>query len=155
MSRRKQVETKQIQAPYWDTHEIVIVKSLTGFDNDWIQDRSTVMTAGETNMRILAGTTQRLTLLRGIESWTLTDANNQPLPWPPLSMREAENAAAYQIREKSLDHVFTEDRSYIFGEINALGQPMTEEEKKGSSTSVTTGSQDGHNASQNQLSIIS
>lgn len=155
MSRRKQVQTKQIQAPHWDTHELVIIRSLTGFDNDWIQDRSSIMTAGEVNVKILGGTTQRLTLLRGIESWTFTDANGQPLPWPPLSMREADNAAAYQVREKSLDHVFTEDRSYIFSEITALGQPMSEEEKKDSMMNVPPGSQDGHNASLNQSLIPS
>lgn len=150
MPRRKQVQTRQIQAPHWDAHEVVIIRSLTGFDNDWIQDRSTVMTAGETNMKILAGTTQRLTLLRGIESWTFTDADNRPLPWPPLSLRESENAAAYQVREESLKHVFTEDRNFIFNEINTLSQPMSEDEKKDSTMSALPGSLESQHASQSQ-----
>lgn len=153
MSRRKQVQTKQIQAPHWDTHEIVIIRSKTGFDDEWIQDRSTTMIAGQMDMQILGGTSLKNTLSRCIETWTFTNASGQPLPWPPLSMREADNAAVYQIREQSLEHVFPEDRAFIFGEIAALSQPMTEEEKKDSSMNVPPGSQDGHNASLN-LSLI-
>lgn len=144
MSRRKQVQTKQIQAPNWDTYEIVVIRSKTGYDEEWIQDRSTTMVAGELNMKILGGTTQKLTLIRCIESWTFTDANNQPLPWPPLSMREAENLAICHIREKSLEHVFPEDRNFIFKEIDALSQPMSEEEKKGSTMQSSPGPQENH-----------
>lgn len=152
MARRKQVATKQIQAPNWDTHEIVIIRSKTGYDEEWIQDRSTSMTAGQMDMRILGGTSQKLTLIRCIESWTFTDANNQPLPWPPLSMREADNVAICQIREKSLEHVFSEDRLFIFNEITTLSQPMSEEEKKGSSLNVSPGSLENHASSQMTLS---
>ncbi|SRR6266851_1406330 len=155
MARRKQIQTKQIQAPNWDNHEIVIIRSKTGYDEEWVQDKSTVMTAGQMNMQILGGTTQKLTLIRCIESWTFTDANNQPLPWPPLSMREADNVAIYQIREKSLEHVFPEDRNFIFTEIGDLSQPMSEEEKKPSSLTAPIGSQDGHDAYLNQSLITS
>jgi hypothetical protein len=147
MPRRKQIQNKQIQAPNWDNHEVVIIRSKTGYDEEWIQDRSTIMTAGEMNMKILGGTTQKLTLIRCIESWTFSDANNQPLPWPPLSMREADNVAICQIREKSLEHVFPEDRTFIFNEIMALSQPMSDEEKKESSMTVLHGSQENHNGS--------
>jgi hypothetical protein len=152
MPRRKQVDTKQIQAPNWDNYEIVIIRSKTGYDEEWIQDRSTAMTAGQMDMRILGGTSQKLTLIRCIESWTFTDENNQPLPWPPLSMREADNIAIYQIREQSLAYVFPEDRNYIFNEITELSKPMTKEEKKGSSMSVSPGSQENHATSLTTLS---
>lgn len=155
MSRRKQIQTKQIQGPGWDNHEIVIIRSKTGFDEQWIQDRSSTMIAGQMTITILGGTAQALTLERCIEEWTLTDANNQRIPWPPLSMHEAENAAAYQVRERSLEHIFPEDRNFIFNEINALSQPMTEEEKKSSSMNVAPGSPDGHNASLTQSLIPS
>lgn len=155
MARRKQIQNKQIQEPNWDNHEIVIIRSKTGFDEEWIQDRSTSMIPGQMSMNILSGTSQKLTLIRCIESWTFTDANNQPLPWPPLSLREAENAAIYQIREKSLEHVFPEDRAFIFNEITALSQPMSEEEKNESGTSALHGGQANHHDSQNKLSIIS
>lgn len=153
MARRKQVSTKQIQAPHWDPNEIVIIRSKTGYDDEWINDQSATMTAGEADsvMKILGGTSQKLTLIRCIESWTFTDVNNQPLPWPPLSMREADNVAICQIRAKSLEHVFPEDRTFIFGEINAISQPMTEEEKKGSEKHAPTGMQDGQNTSLTQL----
>jgi hypothetical protein len=155
MPRGKQIQTKQIQGPGWDNHEIVIIRSKTGYDEQWIQDRSSTMVAGQMTITILGGTSQALTLQRCIEEWTLTDANNQRIPWPPLSMHEAENVAAYQVRERSLEHIFPEDRNFIFNEITALSQPMTEEEKKDSSMNASPGLQDNHHASQNQSLIPS
>jgi hypothetical protein len=155
MPRRKQVQTKEIHAPTWDTHEVVIIRSLTGNENDWIQDRTSVIVPGESSMQMKLGTTQRLTLVRGIESWTFTDADNKPLLWPPLSLHEAQNTAICLIREQSLAHVFPEDRLFIYNEITALGQPMTEEEKKDSGINALNGSQDTHKLSQNQSLITS
>ena len=149
MARRKGIQEKQIQAPHWDNGEVVIIKSLSGPDSEWIQDQLTEVAGSvqsngkseqEVNMKMLLGKTQRLTLLRGIVGWTFTDEQNQPLPWPALSSNPASNVAIFKIRDKSLAQVASEDRGYISAAINELSQPMSEEEKKASEMSAENGS---------------
>lgn len=144
MARRKATQSKVIQAPHWDTHETVLIRSLTGDDFDWINDRMAVVdttnvSAGAADMQMKLGTAQRLTIIRGIDSWTFTDENNNPMPWPPLSRNESDNLAICQQREQILKSVFPEDRLFIYNAINALNQPMSEEEKKDSSTPAVNG----------------
>ena len=74
-------------------------------------------TAGAKNdMKLALGTSRRLTMLHGIESWTLTNEDASPLP----------------LNEDSIRDLAPEDADYIYAEINALNQPMTSAEKKAS-----------------------
>lgn len=153
MPRQKAVQSKTIHAEHWDNHEVVLIRGLTGYDNDWIQDQIVRQTAGTDDMKIKVGAAQRLTLIRCIESWTFTDAFDQPIPWPPLSQREGDNLAICRVREKSLEHVFPDDRLFIYNAINALNQPLSEDEKKASSMNGNPGSQANTAASLIPLSI--
>jgi hypothetical protein len=152
MPRQKSIQSKTVHADHWDNHEIVCIRGLTGYDSDWIQDQMMTQAAGQ-DMAIKIGTAQRLTLIRCIESWTFTDYNNNPIPWPPLSINEADNGAICKMREQSLAQVFPDDRAYIYGEINAINQPMKEDEKKGSSMNGNAGSHENTHGHQSQLSI--
>ena len=120
MSRRRTVSRKQIQAPHWDAHEVVFIRSLREGDTEAIQDGLAAVatgTAGAKNdMKLALGTSRRLTMLHGIESWTLTNEDASPLP----------------LNEDSIRDLAPEDADYIYAEINALNQPMTSAEKKAS-----------------------
>jgi hypothetical protein len=117
MPRRRTVSRKQIQAPNWDAHEVVFIRSLRDGDNQDIQDALAAMSPGEkADMKLALGTSRRLTMLHGIESWTLTNEDGSPLP----------------LCEQSIRDLAPEDADYIYKEINDLNAPMTESEKKDS-----------------------
>lgn len=117
MPRRRTVSRKQIQAPHWDAHEVVFIRSLRDGDNQDIQDELAAMSAEDrANMKLALGTSRRLTMLYGIESWTLTNEDGSPLP----------------LSEKSLRELAPEDADFIYKAINEINAPMTEGEKKDS-----------------------
>lgn len=135
MARRRRTEDKTIRADWWESHETVLIRSLREADNEWIQDQlaESVMAAPNRResqaeqramMQYRLGTSRRLTMLRGIVSWTLTDELGNTLP----------------LTEESIKDLMPEDADYIYSEINALNQPMTEDQKKRSSTNVGGGS---------------
>lgn len=125
MARRKSISTKQIHAPHWDNHEVVVIRSLTTEDEEIIADSITEITA-EGKVSVHAGRTKRLTILRGIVSWTFTDEQGKQM----------------KLDEQSIKSLAPEDSQYILDEINRLGAPMTTQEKKDSSMNATTGTAD-------------
>lgn len=131
MSRRRTVSRKQIQASHWDAHEVVFIRSLRDGDQQDIQDGLAAMSTGErSDMKLALGTSRRLTMFYGIESWTLTNEDGSPVP----------------LCEQSIRELAPEDADYIYAAINALNQPMLAAEKKDSSTHAS----DGSKASLNQ-----
>jgi hypothetical protein len=128
MPRRRTFAPRDIRAPWWDAHETVIIRPLREEDNELIQDQLTEMIAGDAknaSMALKLGTSRRLTMLRAIQSWTLTDEAGRALP----------------LNEQSIKDLAPEDADYIYSAINALNAPMSESEKKASSTPATPGSQ--------------
>lgn len=122
MPRRKSLTTTTIHAEYWEPHECVVIRSLNTEDEEYIQDGlASIDSAG--NTKIYAGRLKRLTLLRAIVSWTLTDEHGKPLP----------------LSEQSIKELASEDSTYILSAVNALNQPMLPSEKKESSTPATPG----------------
>ncbi|GCE14202.1 hypothetical protein [Tengunoibacter tsumagoiensis] len=122
MSRRKSIATKQIRADHWDAHEVVIIRSLNTEDEEQIQDEIASVNANS-QVHLHTGRVKRLTLQRGIVSWTLTDDQNRPLPLNEQSIRGLDRA----------------DSKFIFDEIEAISAPLSAEEKKESTTSATHG----------------
>lgn len=125
MPRRKSITTKQIRADHWEPHESVVIRSLNTEDEEHITDGLAGLD-DKAQPRMYAGRNKRLTLQRGIVSWTLTDENNNPLP----------------LNEASIKSLAQEDSQYIFNEIQALNKPLSAPEKKDSATNVTTGTED-------------
>lgn len=124
MSRRKSISTKQIQAPHWDPNEVVIIRSLNTEDEEYIQDGLADIDANG-SPSIHAGRVKRLTIARAIVSWTFTDEQNRPLP----------------LNEDSIKGLAGEDSQYILDQVNAMNKPLSEDEKKASSTPSTTGTE--------------
>lgn len=122
MARRKSITTKQIRAAHWENHEAVVIRSLNTEDEEIIADAITDID-GSGKVSIHAGRTKRLTVLRGIVSWTLTDEQGRPL----------------KLNEESVKGLAPEDSQFILDEINRLGAPLTNQEKKDSTMSATTG----------------
>lgn len=120
MPRIKSIRTKQIHAEHWEPHETVVIRSLNTDDEEYITD-SLAGIDERGNPRLYAGRNKRLTLQRGIVSWTLTDEQNRPLPF----------------NEQSIRGLHPIDSQYIFEQINALNQPLTDDEKKDSMTPAT------------------
>lgn len=134
MPRRRTFAPKEIHANWWDAHEVVIIRPLREEDNELIQDQLTEMIAGDAknaSMALKLGTSRRLTMLRAIQSWTLTDEHGRPLP----------------LNEQSIKDLAPEDADYIYQEINALNAPMSEAEKKASMSSAAPGSPANHEIS--------
>ena len=129
MARRKGIEQKQIQADWWDPNEIVIIRTLKESDLEWIQDSMADMVADgkktNANMNLRIGTARRLTMLRGIASWTLTNELGNIMP----------------LTEQALGELAQEDADFIYQAINELNQPLSEQEKKVSLTSASNGSE--------------
>lgn len=122
MPRRKSLTTKTIRADYWEPHECVVIRSLNTEYDEHIQD-GLASIDNNGNTQIHAGRIKRLTLLRGIVSWTLTDEHGKPLP----------------LSEQNIKSLANEDSQYIFSAIQALNQPMLPSEKKESSMTATNG----------------
>ncbi len=120
MPRRKSITTKQVRAPHWEPHEAVVIRSLNTDDEEYIQDGLAGIDPNG-QPRIYAGRNKRLTLQRGIVSWTLTDEHNKPLP----------------VSEQSIRELASVDSQFIFDEISALNKPMSESEKKASTMPAT------------------
>lgn len=113
MARRKSITTKQIQAPHWEAHEAVVIRSLNTEDEEFITDGLADIDAkGGTSLH--AGRNKRLTLQRAIVSWTLTDESGKPL----------------DLNEATIRALATEDSQYIFEQIQAINAPLTDAEKK-------------------------
>lgn len=120
--RRKSLTTKTIRADYWEPHECVVIRSLNTEDDEYIQDGLASVDSDGTT-QIHAGRMKRLTLMRGIVSWTFTDEHGKPL----------------DLNESNIKALASEDSNYILSAINALNAPMMPSEKKDSSTNATTG----------------
>lgn len=125
MPRRKSLTTKTIHAEYWEPHECVVIRSLNTEDDEYIQD-GLASIDDKGNTKIYAGRLKRLTLLRAIVSWTLTDEQGHQLP----------------LSEQSIKELASEDSQYILSAINAINQPMLPEEKKDSGSKSTTGGEE-------------
>ena len=127
MPRRRAIQEKKLQAPGWEPHETVLIRSLRAEDSDWIQDQLAELVTGDTGknatMQMKLGTTRRLTMMRAVTSWTFTDEGGNPL----------------LLTEQNLRGLALEDADYIYTEINKLNQPMSEEEKKASSQTANAG----------------
>lgn len=120
MPRRRNITTKQVHADHWDNHEAVVIRSLNTEDEEYITDGLAGVDANG-KPQIHAGRNKRLTLQRSIVSWTLTDEHGRPLP----------------LCEQSIRELAPEDSQYIFEEIQALNKPLSDQEKKESTTSAT------------------
>lgn len=125
MARIKTIATKQIQAPHWDPHEVAVIRSLNAEDQEIISDEiSDISDNGK--IKIRAGRNMRLTVQRGLVSWTLTDEQNKPLP----------------LTEESIRSLHQSDLQYIFEQIQELNKPLPASEKKDSSKPPTSGTED-------------
>lgn len=122
--RRKSITTKSIQAPHWENHESVVIRSLNTEDEEIINDGLANVDA-RGNTSIHAGRNKRLTLQRAIVSWTLTDSQGRPVP----------------LNEDEIKALATEDSQFIFDEINALNKPMCDAQKKDLSGNATSGTE--------------
>lgn len=120
MSRRKSITTTQVRAAHWDPHECVVIRSLNTDDEEMITDGLAGIDASG-SPRLYAGRNKRLTLERGIVSWTLTDEQNRPLP----------------LNEQSIRGLAPEDSQFILSEIQALNTHLSAAEKKDSLTNAT------------------
>lgn len=120
MARRKSISTVQIQAPHWDNNEVVIIRSLNTDDEEYITDGLAGID-GNGQPQMHAGRNKRLTLQRGIVSWTFTDEQNVPLP----------------LNDQSIRSLAKVDSQYIYDQIEALNTPLSDAEKNGSSTTAT------------------
>lgn len=127
MPRKRTFGTHEIHAPWWDPHEIVIIREFNSDDDDWITDQAASMEAGSSDMKWAQGTVRRMTLVRGIVSWTFTDERNVPMPWPALS-RDEDPAKVYKMRDQILRTLDPKDSAFIYGEVNKRNQAMTSEE---------------------------
>lgn len=123
--RRKSLTTRTIHAEHWENHECVVIRSLNTEDDEHIQDELAGID-DKGNTRIYAGRLKRLTLLRGIVSWTFTDEHGRPL----------------DLNEANIKALANEDSNYILSAIQALNAPMLPSEKKDSSTTVTNGGEE-------------
>jgi hypothetical protein len=120
MPRRRNITTQQIHADHWDNHEAVVIRSQNTDDEEFITDQLAGIDAnGKPTMH--AGRNKRLTLQRCIVSWTFTDEHGRPTP----------------LNEQSIRDLAPEDSQYIFEEIAKLNKPMTDQEKKGSTTNAS------------------
>ena len=113
MARIKSITSKTIHADHWEPHEAVVIRSLNTEDEEIIADGLAGLDANG-SPKLYAGRNKRLTLQRGIVSWTLTDEHGHRLP----------------VDEQSIKNLHPVDSKYILDEINALGAPMSEAEKK-------------------------
>ena len=120
MARRKSITTTQIKADHWDNNEVVVIRSLNTDDEEYITD-SLAGIDSNGQPRMYAGRNKRLTLQRGIVSWTFTNEQGVPLT----------------LNEQSIRGLATVDSQYIYDQIQALNAPMSEAKKNDSSTSAT------------------
>ena len=120
MPRRRNITTSQVHSPHWDNHEAVVIRSLNTDDEEFINDQiADVDENGKVKLR--TGRSKRLTLQRAIVSWTLTDEHERPLP----------------LNEQSIRDLAPEDSQYIFEQVQALNKPLTNAEKKDSTTNAS------------------
>ena len=122
--RRRRTATWEVRRPEWDAHEKVLLRGMTGGDMQWLLDR----TMGGT----LRGSTNLLTLMRGIVSWTLTDERGLGLPWPEMSEMDWDNplSKAYKARMESLEGLMQEDINFLVVRLNELNAPNSREEQE-------------------------
>lgn len=120
MPRRRNITTKQVHADHWDNHEAVVIRSLNTDDEEHITDGLADLNAAG-QPQVHAGRNKRLTLQRAIVSWTLTDEHGRPVP----------------LNEQSIRELAPEDSQHIFEEIQALNKPLSNDEKKDSTTNVS------------------
>lgn len=154
MPRRKGsalVQTREIRADHWDAGEVVIIRALNGDDGEWIQDNlAEVVTDAQqgtqdkkSTMNMRLGKTQRLTLIRGIAAWTFTEEGGTPIHWPQLTGHtESENARIYKLRDRLISAIAPEDRVFIAREIDALNEPMNQEEQESFFENASSGTSD-------------
>lgn len=121
MPRIKEISTKSIQAPHWDPHETVVIRSQNTDDEEFINDQ--IADVGEDGkVKLRTGRNKRLTLQRCIVSWTLTDSHGKPLP----------------LDEQSIRDLHPSDSQYIFDEIQKHNKPLTTIEKKDATKSASS-----------------
>src|SRR5258708_5015524 len=73
--RRRRVAQREIRQDYWEPHEKVLIKGFTSAEQQWVQDASMLLKGDDPSnaeLRVLAGTSQLCSLIRGIVTWTLT-----------------------------------------------------------------------------------
>ena len=107
-------------------------------------------------LRVLAGTSQLCTLIRGIVSWTLTDETGIGLPWPMLM--DAQGNIIQQnleVRKKALATLMPEDAEFIFKQIGELNQPMSKEEQESFLASAINSSSAPQNSLPMHLQLLS
>jgi hypothetical protein len=114
----------EVRRDEWEAHEKVLLHGSTAGDTQWILDR----TMGGS----LRGSTNLLTLMRGIVSWTLTDERGIGLPWPEMGEADWDNpmSKAYQARMASLSSLMQEDVNFLVNRLNALNAPNSKEEQE-------------------------
>ncbi len=92
-------------------------------------------------LRVLAGTSQLCTLIRGIVSWTLTDEQGIGLPWPQLLDKEGNIITQnLEVRKQVLATLMPEDAQFIADEIGKLNKPMSKEEQEAFLAQASAGS---------------
>jgi hypothetical protein len=130
--RLRRVGQREIRQEHWESHEKVLIKGFTSADTQWVQDAAMLLkgdSVENAELRVLAGTSQLCTLIRGIVSWTLTDEMGIGLPWPVLFDSQGNIIQQnLEIRKKALATLMPDDAQFIYDEIGKLNQPMSKEE---------------------------
>ena len=157
--RRRRVAQREIRQEYWEPHEKVLIKGFTAAEQQWVQDASMLLKGDDPSnaeMRILAGTSQLCTLIRGIISWTLTGEDGMGLPWPPLEDNRGNIIQQnLEVRKRVIGSLMPEDMLFIFNEISKLNQPMSKEEQEAFLALVTAGSSANGNQEYQPLALLS
>lgn len=157
--RRRRVAQREIRQDYWEPHEKVLVKGFTAAEQQWVQDASMLLKSDDPahpELRVLAGTSQLCSLIRGIVSWTLTDETGVGLPWPPLTDNQGNIISQnLEMRKQVLATLMPEDAEFIFNEISKLNQPMSKEEQEAFLAPAPAGSSANGNQVPLHLQLLS
>jgi hypothetical protein len=144
--RRRRVATQTVAASWWSQGESVTIKGFTAQDQQWVQDAAMLLKSdSESNaeLRVLAGTSQLCSLLRGIVSMTLVSEQGIGYPWPPLLDAQGEIIAEnLKVRKAVLNNpeFMPEDQEFIAGKIAELNNLKSKEEQEAFLESVAAGS---------------
>lgn len=142
--RRRRVATLTIAAPHWSQGESVTIKGFTAQDQQWVQDAAMLLKSDDQNnaeLRVLSGTSQFCTLLRGIVSMTLVSEQGIGYPWPPLLDAQGEIIPEnLKVRKAILNNpeFMPEDQEFISNKIAELNKLRSKEELESFLASAAT-----------------
>ena len=157
--RLRRAAQKEIRAEHWEPHEKVLIKGFTTAEQQWIQDAAMLLKNDDPahpELRVLAGTSQLYSLIRGIVSWTLTDEMGIGLPWPMLTDNQGNIIQQnLEVRKQVIGSLMPGDSEFIFNEISKLNQPLSKEEQEAFLAPAPAGSSANGNPVPPHLQLLS